>query len=116
LRKSAAKSAENRGCGGMALANLSSSHHACSGWRRAANARSLPRRHDEISIDIAGRLRSAASYSASRAQTKWDLPAAYRRTTTTPKNLVQFANDVEKASGGKLKITVHANASLFQGA
>jgi TRAP-type transport system periplasmic protein len=27
---------------------------------------------------------------------------------------VQFANDVEKASGGKLKINVHANASLFK--
>ena len=29
-------------------------------------------------------------------------------------NLQQFADDVEKASGGKLKITVHANASLFK--
>jgi TRAP-type C4-dicarboxylate transport system substrate-binding protein len=27
---------------------------------------------------------------------------------------VQFANDVDKASGGKLKIQVHANASLFK--
>jgi len=27
---------------------------------------------------------------------------------------VQFANDVDKATGGKLKITVHANASLFK--
>jgi TRAP-type C4-dicarboxylate transport system substrate-binding protein len=26
----------------------------------------------------------------------------------------QFAADVDKASGGKLKITVHANASLFK--
>jgi len=48
------------------------------------------------------------------AQTKWDLPAAYAATNYHTENLVQFANDVEKASGGKLKITVHANASLFK--
>jgi len=48
------------------------------------------------------------------AQTKWDLPAAYPATNYHTENLVQFANDVEKASGGKLKIAVHANASLFK--
>jgi TRAP-type transport system periplasmic protein len=48
------------------------------------------------------------------AQTKWDLPAAYPATNFHTENLVQFANDVEKASGGKLKINVHANASLFK--
>ncbi|MEN9397605.1 MAG: hypothetical protein RLZ81_2135 [Pseudomonadota bacterium] len=48
------------------------------------------------------------------AQTKWDLAAAYPATNFHSENLVQFANDVEKASGGKLKITVHANASLFK--
>ena len=48
------------------------------------------------------------------AQTKWDLPAAYPATNFHTENLVQFANDVEKASGGKLKITVHPNASLFK--
>ena len=48
------------------------------------------------------------------AQTKWDLPAAYPATNFHSENLVQFANEVDKASGGKLKITVHANASLFK--
>src|SRR5882672_4628585 len=48
------------------------------------------------------------------AQTKWDLPAAYAANNYHTENLVQFANDVERASGGKLKITVHANASLFK--
>jgi TRAP-type C4-dicarboxylate transport system substrate-binding protein len=48
------------------------------------------------------------------AQTKWDLPAAYPANNYHTENLVQFADDVEKASGGKLKITVHANASLFK--
>ena len=49
-----------------------------------------------------------------QAQTKWDLPAAYPATNFHTVNLQQFADDVDKASGGKLKITVHANASLFK--
>jgi TRAP-type C4-dicarboxylate transport system substrate-binding protein len=52
--------------------------------------------------------------TAAFAQTKWDLPAAYPATNFHSENLVQFANDIDKASGGKLKITVHANASLFK--
>jgi TRAP-type C4-dicarboxylate transport system substrate-binding protein len=52
--------------------------------------------------------------TAAFAQTKWDLPAAYPATNFHSENLAQFANDVDKASGGKLKITVHANASLFK--
>jgi len=49
-----------------------------------------------------------------RAQTKWDLPAGYAASNFHTENLVQFAADVDKASAGKLKITVHANASLFK--
>ena len=55
-----------------------------------------------------------AMSSTLMAQTKWDLPAAYPATNFHTENLVQFANDVDKATGGKLKITVHANASLFK--
>jgi len=54
-----------------------------------------------------------ASASAS-AQTKWDLPSAYPATNYHTENLMQFAADVDKATGGKLKITVHANAALFK--
>lgn len=49
-----------------------------------------------------------------QAQTRWDLPAAYPATNFHTQNLTQFANEVDQASGGKLKITVHANASLFK--
>lgn len=49
-----------------------------------------------------------------QAQTKWDLPAAYPATNFHTVNLNQFAADIDKASGGKLKITVHPNASLFK--
>jgi TRAP-type C4-dicarboxylate transport system substrate-binding protein len=48
------------------------------------------------------------------AQTKWDLPAAYAASNFHTQNLQQFADDVDKATGGKLKIQVHANASLFK--
>ena len=48
------------------------------------------------------------------AQTKWDLAAAYPATNFHTENLTQLAADVDKATGGKLKITVHANASLFK--
>ena len=48
------------------------------------------------------------------AQTKWDLPTAYPANNFHTENLQQFANDVEKASDGKLKIQLHPNASLFK--
>ncbi len=48
------------------------------------------------------------------AQTTWDLPAAYPAANFHSVNLASFASDVEKATGGKLKITVHPGASLFK--
>jgi TRAP-type C4-dicarboxylate transport system substrate-binding protein len=48
------------------------------------------------------------------AQTKWNLPAAYPADNPHSVNLMEFAKDVEAATGGKLQITVHANASLFK--
>jgi TRAP-type C4-dicarboxylate transport system substrate-binding protein len=49
-----------------------------------------------------------------QTQTKWDLPSAYPPASFHVENLTQFAAEVEKASGGKLKITIHPNASLFK--
>ena len=48
------------------------------------------------------------------AQTKWDVPTAYPANNFHTENLQQFANDVDKASGGKLKLQIHPNASLFK--
>lgn len=56
----------------------------------------------------------ALTATSAAAQTKWDLPAAYPATNFHTENLTQFAKDVDSATGGKLKITVHANASLFK--
>src|SRR5258706_14539538 len=52
--------------------------------------------------------------TAAQAQAKWNLPAAYPADNYHTENLVAFAKDVEAATGGKLAITVHANASLFK--
>ena len=48
------------------------------------------------------------------AQTKWDLPSAYPANNFHTENLQQFASDVEKGTGGKLRFQVHPNASLFK--
>jgi TRAP-type C4-dicarboxylate transport system substrate-binding protein len=48
------------------------------------------------------------------AQTKWDVPTAYPANNFHTENLQQFANDVDKATGGKLKLQIHPNASLFK--
>ena len=56
----------------------------------------------------------AAAAGSALAQAKWDLPSGYPATNFHTENLVQFSNDVDKASSGKLKITVHPNGSLFK--
>ena len=49
-----------------------------------------------------------------QAQTKWDLPSGYGASTFQVQNLQYFADEVGKATGGKLKITLHPGASLFK--
>ena len=68
-----------------------------------------------LSTTLAAALALAAATAAqAQTQTKWDLPAAYPATNFHTVNLVDFANDVDKASAGKLKITVHPNGALFK--
>ena len=59
-------------------------------------------------------LTGAIASMSAFAQTKWDLASAYPPANFHTQNLTQFASDVDKATGGKLKITVHSNASLFK--
>ncbi len=71
----------------------------------------MQRRHlAALAVALAG----AFSTPALLAQTKWDLAAAYPATNFHTENMAQFISDVDKASGGKLKITLHANAALFK--
>ncbi len=66
-----------------------------------------------IRAGVAGAALLATS-GAAFAQTAWVLPSAYPPANYHVENLMQFAKEVETASGGKLKITVHPNASLFK--
>ena len=62
---------------------------------------------------LSGALLAGLAVSAG-AQTKWDLPSAYPASNMHTENLAQFVKDVDAATGGKLKIQVHDNASLFK--
>jgi TRAP-type transport system periplasmic protein len=48
------------------------------------------------------------------AQTKWDMPTPYSDGEFHTRNVVAFAEDVKKATGGKLEIQVHSNGSLIK--
>jgi TRAP-type C4-dicarboxylate transport system substrate-binding protein len=68
----------------------------------------------KLNLPLLAAAATLALSSTAQAQTRWDLPAAYPATNFHSVNLVEFANDVDRLSGGKLKITVHPNASLFK--
>ncbi len=57
---------------------------------------------------------TALSVGFAGAQTKWDMPTAYPATNFHTENAAQFGKDVETATSGKIKIQIHANASLFK--
>lgn len=48
------------------------------------------------------------------AQTSWDMPTPYPDGNFHTKNVVQFTQDVDKATRGALKITVHPAGSLIK--
>jgi TRAP-type C4-dicarboxylate transport system substrate-binding protein len=57
---------------------------------------------------------AALACAAAQAQARWDMPTPYPAANFHTENIQQFADEVDKATGGKLKITVHSNASLFK--
>jgi TRAP-type C4-dicarboxylate transport system substrate-binding protein len=67
-----------------------------------------------LNLPLLGAAVALVFTGAAQAQVKWDLPAAYPASNFHSVNLQDFANDVDKATSGKLKITVHPNASLFK--
>lgn len=70
----------------------------------------LTRRAFSLAVGLA----AAGLSTAALAQDKWDLASAYPEDNFHTQNLEQFAKDVERLSGGKLAINVHANATLFK--
>ena len=57
---------------------------------------------------------AAATCAVASAQVKWDMPTPYAATNFHTENIAQFVADIDKATHGKLKITVHSNGSLFK--
>jgi len=49
-----------------------------------------------------------------QAQTQWDMPTPYPDANFHTQNIMKFAEDVQKMSGGKLVIKIHSNGSLFK--
>lgn len=56
----------------------------------------------------------AASSQAVLAQVKWDFPGGYPNTNFHTENMQQFADEIAKSTGDKLKMTIHANGSLYK--
>ena len=57
---------------------------------------------------------AAVALGAAQAQTKWDMPTPYSDGEFHTRNVRTFAEDVKKATGGKLDINVHSNGSLIK--
>jgi len=53
-------------------------------------------------------------FSAAATAATWDMPTPYPEGNFHTKNILQFAQDIDKATGGALKIKVHSNGSLFK--
>jgi TRAP-type C4-dicarboxylate transport system substrate-binding protein len=63
---------------------------------------------------IAGLAFSALLAGTAMAETKWDMPTPYPDGNFHTKNIAQFTQDVDKATNGGLKITVHSAGSLVK--
>jgi TRAP-type C4-dicarboxylate transport system substrate-binding protein len=57
---------------------------------------------------------AAAVFGAAQAQTNWDMPTPYSEGEFHTRNVKAFAEDVNKATGGKLDISVHSNGTLIK--
>lgn len=56
----------------------------------------------------------SSTFTLAVAQVKWDMPSGYAGNTFHFQNLQKFANDVDKLTEGKLKITLHSGGSLYK--
>ncbi|MDP2410427.1 MAG: TRAP transporter substrate-binding protein [Pseudolabrys sp.] len=63
---------------------------------------------------LAGVVLAGALATQASAQTKWDMPVPYPDGNFHTRNVAQFAADIDKATGGSLKIAVHSAGSLIK--
>ncbi len=67
-----------------------------------------------LKLSLAAALAAGLAFGSAQAQTKWDMPTPYADSNFHTKNVRQFADDIKAASGGKMEIVVHSNASLIK--
>jgi TRAP-type C4-dicarboxylate transport system substrate-binding protein len=67
-----------------------------------------------IAAAVGAAIALAAGPGTAQAQVKWDMPTPYPDTNFHTRNIRQFVEDVNKATGGKLQITVHPANSLIK--
>ncbi len=67
-----------------------------------------------VTRGLLGMALAAGFATAAAAQTKWDMPTPYGDANFHTKNIAQFAADVDKATNGSLKITIHSAGSLIK--
>jgi TRAP-type C4-dicarboxylate transport system substrate-binding protein len=70
-------------------------------------------RRNFLKLSFAAAASAALAWPAA-AQVKWDMPTPYSDGTFQTQNVRAFVDDVQKASAGKIAITVHSNASLVK--
>ncbi len=68
----------------------------------------------KLSKSLFAALALGLAIGGTQAQTKWDMPTPYPDSNFHTKNVRQFAHDLKTASGAKLEIVVHSNASLIK--
>ena len=68
----------------------------------------------KLHITLFAAAAAALAFGSAQAQTKWDMPTPYGPTNFHTENIAQFAADIDKGTGGRVKITVHSNGSLFK--
>jgi TRAP-type transport system periplasmic protein len=68
----------------------------------------------KFKLSLFAALIAGLAFGTAQAQTKWDMPTPYPDSNFHTNNVKQFAADVKAATGGKLEIVVHSNASLIK--
>src|SRR5690348_8152317 len=91
--------------------------HGEPGAREARSFRTeltFPERRNAMQRMIVAALAAGAFASGAAHAQKWDMPTPYSDGEFHTRNVVMFADEVKKATGGKLDIVVHSNGSLIK--
>jgi TRAP-type C4-dicarboxylate transport system substrate-binding protein len=71
-------------------------------------------RHTGMAAGLIGAVAALAIGNSAAAQTQWIMASGYPENNFMTQNLRQWVGDVDKATAGKLKVTLHTNDSLIK--